>query len=445
MTRREPIRAVKGMRDILPPESALWARIEDQARAVFLAYNYQEIRTPIVEPTSLFVRSVGEETDIVGKEMYTWTDRDESSLTLRPEATASVMRAYIEHRLDQRIGVKKYFYMGPMFRRERPQKGRYRQFFQIGAEAIGSESPVVDAEVIEMLVDYLGRLGVSGYDLLVNSVGCKQCRPAYHTALRDALALVSGTMCVDCQRRAETNPMRVLDCKIPADQPIIEKLPTLAGSLCEGCKNHFAQVQLLLNSRGIAYTVTARLVRGLDYYTRTTFEFVHGSLGAQNTLLGGGRYDGLSEDLGGPPAPGIGFSIGEDRLVLTLQDVAPKSEKDQPDALGARLPLYIAWMGEVAYRRAAEIAREIRNHGVAVEIAADSMKLKRSLEIASKIGAQRVLIIGDQELAEGRYQLKNMATGEQRSVTAEELLVIYDQPLSDPEVCAPEADKGTTP
>lgn len=389
MTKREPIRAVKGMRDILPPESALWERIEDTARAVFRTYNYQEIRTPIVEPTSLFVRSVGEETDIVGKEMYTWTDRDDSSLTLRPEATASVIRAYIEHRLDQRTGVKKFFYMGPMFRRERPQKGRYRQFFQIGAEAIGSESALVDAEIIEMLVDYLGHLGVSGYGLLLNSVGCRNCRPAYHAALREALAEVKLGMCADCQRRADTNPMRVLDCKVPADQPIIEALPTLAGSLCEGCRTHFIAVQSMLDARKISYSITPRLVRGLDYYTRTTFEFVHGSLGAQNTLLGGGRYDGLSEDLGGPPAPGIGFSIGEDRLVLTLQETM----KDQVAAGTPRLSLYIAWMGEAACQRGVGLARKIRDLGVAVEVAADPVKLKRSLEIASKIGAQRVLII----------------------------------------------------
>ena len=533
MSKREPIRAVKGMRDILPPESALWCRIEDAARAVFRAYNYQEIRTPIVEPTALFVRSVGEETDIVGKEMYTWNDYDKDdilffiaftieriattapqiedtanftrsvtdllallgkaqeqnrfprdantqlvideirernaslesghdpvndlpvktrirdlilrfrfgqSLSLRPEATASVMRAYIEHRLDQRTGVKKFFYMGPMFRRERPQKGRYRQFFQIGAEAIGSESAVIDAEIIEMLVDYLGQLGVSGYNLLVNSVGCRNCRPAYDAALRQALAEVKMGMCGDCQRRADTNPMRVLDCKVPADQPVIEALPTLAGSLCDGCRAHFAEVQALLDARKISYAITPRLVRGLDYYTRTTFEFVHGSLGAQNTLLGGGRYDGLSEDLGGPAAPGIGFSIGEDRLVLTLQDAA----KDQPAAV-ATLPLYIAWMGEAACRRAVALARKVRDLGVAVEVAADSVKLKRSLEIASKIGAQRVLIIGDQELADGRYQLKNMANGEQRGVSDDEMLAIFAQPLNDPEVCATESDKGTTP
>jgi histidyl-tRNA synthetase len=444
MTKREPIRAVKGMRDILPPESALWARIEDVARSVFRAYNYQEIRTPIVEPTSLFVRSVGEETDIVGKEMYTWTDRDETSLTLRPEATASVMRSYIEHRLDQRTGVNKFFYIGPMFRRERPQKGRYRQFFQIGAEAIGSESAVIDAEIIEMLVDYLGQLGVAGYNLLVNSVGCRACRPAYHAALRQALADVKMGMCADCQRRADTNPMRVLDCKVPADQPIIEALPTLAGSLCEGCRSHFTQVQSLLDARGIRYAITPRLVRGLDYYTRTTFEFVHGALGAQNTLLGGGRYDGLSEELCGPAAPGIGFSIGEDRLVLTLQEAAARTGAEvAPEA--PRLPLYIAWMGEPACLRAAALARKIRDLGVGVEVAADSVKLKRSLEIASKIGARSVLIIGDQELAAGRYSLKDMSSGEQRGVSEDELLTVFSQPLDDPEVCAAEIDKGTTP
>src|ERR1035437_2371687 len=284
------IKAVKGTRDLLPPATEVWNGVEAAARAVFRAYNYHEIRTPIFEETQLFARGVGEETDIVTKEMYTFEDRDGSSLTLRPENTASVIRAYIEHRLDQRPGVQKLYYLGPMFRRERPQKGRYRQFYQIGAEAIGSESPGGDAEVIEMVVEILKRVGLAGFELLINSVGDHNCRPQYVERLRQELKSVAPQMCSDCQRRAETNPLRVLDCKAEADQPIIEKLPSIVDHLCETCRLHFDAVKQSLADRGIPYQVRPRLVRGLDYYMRTTFEVVHGSLGAQNSVLGGGRY-----------------------------------------------------------------------------------------------------------------------------------------------------------
>ena len=384
--------------------------MEDAARRIFRAYNYHEIRTPILEETQLFARGVGEETDIVTKEMYTFTDRDDTSLTLRPENTASVIRAYIEHRLDQRPGVQKLYYMGPMFRRERPQKGRYRQFYQIGAEAIGSESPAVDAEVIEMVVEILRGVGLSDFQLLINSVGDANCRPQYVERLRQELKAVAPRMCGDCQRRAETNPLRVLDCKVEADQPIIEALPHITDCLCDACRAHFAAVRRYLEDRGIAYEVRPRLVRGLDYYMRTTFEVVHGALGAQNSVLGGGRYDGLAEALGSKvPAPGIGFSIGEDRLVMSV-------EGDQP---APALDLLIAPMGEPALRHAAVLARELRGGGAAVELAEG--RLKRTMELANKLGARFTLILGDSELAEGRYALKNMSTGEQQSVAREEI------------------------
>src|SRR5229473_1216372 len=280
------IKAVKGTRDILPPSSAVWNHVEAAAREVFRTFNYQEIRTPIFEETALFARGVGEDTDIVGKEMYTFEDRDGSSLTLRPEATASVMRAYIEHRLDQRPGVQKLYYMGPMFRRERPQKGRYRQFYQIGAEAIGSESPVVDAEVIEMVVEVLRRAGLEGFKLYLNSVGDANCRPQYVALLKERLRDVAPGLCTDCQRRAETNPLRVLDCKVPEDQPVIDKLPSILDSLCGICAPHFAAVQSYLKERSIPFEAKPRLVRGLDYYMRTTFEVTHGNLGSQNSVLG---------------------------------------------------------------------------------------------------------------------------------------------------------------
>ncbi len=408
------IRAVKGTRDLLPPSTELWNRVEAEARAVFAAYNYHEIRTPILEETQLFARGVGEETDIVTKEMYTFGDRDGSSLTLRPEATASVMRAYIEHRMDQRPGVQKVYYIGPMFRRERPQKGRYRQFFQIGAEAIGVESPFVDAEAIEMAVELFRRLSLEGFELLLNSVGCSKCRPQYLARLREALAAVAPKLCADCQRRAQTNPLRVLDCKVPEDQPLIDALPSILDHLCEECRVHFAAVRQHLEDRGIAFTVRPRLVRGLDYYMRTTFEIVHGALGAQNSVLGGGRYDGLAESLGAKvKAPGIGFSIGEDRLVLSLEETRGEGR--------LTLDLFIAALGEAALREAGRLAGDLRRLGLSVEVAAEG-KLKRSMELANKLAARRTLILGDDEIAAGRYTLKDMASGEQQSLTREELI-----------------------
>jgi histidyl-tRNA synthetase len=342
--------------------------------------------------------------------MYTFTDRDESSLTLRPENTASVIRAYIEHRLDQRPGVQKLYYIGPMFRRERPQKGRYRQFYQIGAEAIGSESPMVDAEVIAMVVDILKGVGLTGFHLLINSVGDANCRPQYVARLREELKAVAPQMCGDCQRRAETNPLRVLDCKVEADQAIIQSLPFITDCLCDACRAHFDAVKQYLTDLGIEYEVRPRLVRGLDYYMRTTFEVVHGSLGAQNSVLGGGRYDGLAESLGSKVhSPGIGFSIGEDRLVMSV-------EGDQPAPV---LDLLIAPLGDAAAHHSAVLARELRAAGLVVEIVEG--KLKRAMELANKLGARFTLILGENELNEGRYALKNMTTGEQQNLGRDEI------------------------
>jgi len=404
------IRAVKGTRDLLPPDTAVWNRVERIAREVFRAYNYQEIRTPILEETQLFARGVGQETDIVSKEMYTFEDRDGSSLTLRPENTASVIRAFIEHRLDQRPGVQKLYYMGPMFRRERPQKGRYRQFFQIGAEAIGSESPFIDAEVIEMVVELLTRAGLTGFKLLINSVGDQNCRPLFMEKLREALKPIAPTLCTDCQRRAETNPLRVLDCKVPEDQAAIDKLPAILDNLCEICQPHFADVQRFLTDRGIAFEIRPRLVRGLDYYMRTTVEVTHGDLGAQNSVLGGGRYDGLAESLGSSVrSPGIGFSIGEDRLVMTVDQTAD-----------AGLDIFVAPLGDAALAHAGILARDLRREGKSVEVMAGG-KLKRAMELANKLGARYTLILGDDEIAAGQYSLKHMQSGEQLRVTRDEL------------------------
>ncbi len=404
------IRAIKGTRDLLPPDTAVWNRVERIAREVFQVYNYHEIRTPVLEETQLFARGVGQETDIVSKEMYTFDDRDGTSVTLRPENTASVIRAYIEHRLDQKPGVQKLYYIGPMFRRERPQKGRYRQFFQIGAEAIGSESPFVDAEVIEMVVEILSRAGLRGFKLLINSVGDADCRPLFVEKLREALRPVAQHLCTDCQRRVETNPLRVLDCKVPEDQPIIDGLPSILDHLCGVCGPHFAAVEAYLRDRGIEYEVKPRLVRGLDYYMRTTFEVVHGNLGSQNSVLGGGRYDGLAELLGSSVhSPGIGFSIGEDRLVMTVDRTAAEP-----------LDIFLAPLGEAALLHAGGLARDLRRSGVSVEVAANA-KLKRAMELANKAGARYALILGGDEIAAGRYSLKDMQSGNQRSVSREEL------------------------
>jgi histidyl-tRNA synthetase len=548
------IKAVRGTRDLLPPETALWNFVESAVRDVFRAYNFQEIRTPIFEATELFARGVGEETDIVGKEMFTWEDgerfnekkmidewvtanqssdrshiqlervnvnanppfqvegvqlhvtrglgdpsrpwagavgsREEfvafaprispdaiaalkkalaiarsqyanqfgsyqilprlvvpdaatknspwlstegieveafagnyfsssQSLTLRPENTAGVVRAYIEHKLWDR-GLSKLYYIGPQFRRERPQKGRYRQFYQIGAEVIGppsagSESPARDAEVLEMLATLLDRLGITGWTLELNSVGSASDRARFNEALRAALGPVVGQMCSDCQRRAVTNPLRVFDCKVPGDQPIIEKLPRISQFLDDESRRHFESVQEILNKVGVPFSLNDRLVRGLDYYTRTAFEFTHGALGAQNAILGGGRYDGLSEALGGPAAPGIGFAIGEDRLVMSLQDSASaESVVTKPD-------VYVAPLGTGMNAEAARLARELRRHDLVVDLGDETFRLKKSFEAATKAGAKYILIVGENEVKADAFALKNLATGEQVSVPRAEL------------------------
>ena len=423
------IKSVRGTRDLLPPDTALWNFVESTVRDVFRAYNFQEIRTPIFESTELFARGVGEDTDIVSKEMYTWEDRGRAesdkgqSLTLRPENTAGVVRAYIEHKLWDR-GLNKLYYIGPQFRRERPQKGRYRQFYQIGAEAIGpatagSESPARDAEILEMLATLLDRLGIQGWTLQLNSVGCPADRARFNEALRKALEPVVGQMCSDCQRRAVTNPLRVFDCKVPEDQPIIDKLPRISQFLDEGCRKHFDDVQAILTAVGVPYVLNDRLVRGLDYYTRTAFEFTHGALGAQNAILGGGRYDGLSEALGGPAAPGIGFAIGEDRLVMSLAESA-ESVLGQPC-------VYIAPLGAGMNREAARLARELRRQNLVVELGDESFKLKKSFEASAKFGARFVLIVGENEVKANSFALKDQQTGEQRSVPRAELARVIIQ------------------
>jgi histidyl-tRNA synthetase len=472
MTEQRKFQAIKGVRDILPPESALWNRVEQTAREVFATYGYGEIRLPIFEQTELFARSVGVDTDIVSKEMFTFRDPFEAEeipriarqiydevlkqeneegfaalrrrvvlprleelinrlgagelLSLRPEATASVCRAYIEHGMHTwpvpPSGMKLY-YIGPMFRRERPQKGRYRQFYQIGAEVLGqSDAPAIDAEVIEMLLAFFDRCGLAGYETHVNSIGCKECRPKYVAKLKEALIEHINELKADSQRRVETNPLRVLDSKLPEEQAVIEKLPRITEHLCEACREHYAEVKKQLALRGVAYQENWRLVRGLDYYMRTTFEITAPGLGAQNAVCGGGRYDGLVELLGGSPTKGIGFAIGTDRLILSLQERAQQSAplQSKPTTLG--LDVFIAWMGAAAQPAAVKIGRTLRDAGFSVEVPAEEIKFKKSIGLADKLGARFALIIGENELREGKYALKRLTDGHQESFIEADLL-----------------------
>ena len=515
MSERKQFRAIKGTRDILPPDSALWNWFEHTAREVFESYNFGEIRLPILEEVDLFARSVGSDTDIVSKEMFTLelrafqeiydlrgqltdsvespvrftgslfqflraidsarasdrlsgesgnavdqlhsaykelyeriaddrvlaevTERPEThpeihdrirqaeaiamevhfsreAAALRPEATASVARAYIEHNMQAHPGNQKLYYIGPMFRRERPQKGRYRQFYQIGAEVLGqSDAPAIDAEVLEMLLVFFNRVGLTRTTLHVNSIGDKNCRPRYVELLREELRKVKDKLKEDSQRRIETNPLRVLDSKIPEEQPIIETLPRISDHLCDDCRVHFAKLKEELNLRRIDYKENWRLVRGLDYYTRTTFEVTAEGLGSQNAVCGGGRYDGLVELLGGPPTKGIGFAIGTDRSILSIEESgnAPK--------LGG-LAVYIAWMGQASYPTAVSIARKLRAAGLSVELPPEEMKFKKSLGLADKLGARYALIIGEDEVASGTFTLKRLADSDQKKFAEGELL-----------------------
>jgi histidyl-tRNA synthetase len=427
--------SIKGVRDILPPETALWNRVEQTARSVFGAYGFGEIRLPIFEQTELFARSIGADTDVVAKEMYSFLDRDSESITLRPEATASAVRAYIEHGMQTLPGNVKLYYMGPMFRRERPQKGRYRQFYQIGAEVLGnSDAPAIDAEVIEMLLAFFGKLGLQGATLHVNSIGCRECRPRYLELLRNELRNVIDKLGADSQRRVETNPLRVLDSKSPEEQAIIEKLPRIADHLCESCRVHFAKLQEELKLRGIGYEISWRLVRGLDYYTRTTFEIVATGLGSQNAVCGGGRYDGLVELLGGPAAKGIGFAIGTDRLILSLQENAAAQATATAGAgtsavattnglkpIG-NVDVFVAWMGETAYAPSVKLARRLRDEGFSVEIPPEEIKFKKSLGLADRLGATYALIVGGDEVASAQFTLKRLADGDQKNLSEANLV-----------------------
>jgi histidyl-tRNA synthetase len=400
------IHSVKGTRDILPDEVDAWQRIEDTARALFSRYGYREIRIPIFEQTELFARGIGTETDIVSKEMYTFEDRDGSSLTLRPEATAGIVRSVIENNLMNTDPMLKVYAIGPMFRRERPQKGRQRQFHQVDVEAFGMSEPPIDVEVIEMSLAYLAACGLGQYEVTLNSVGDQKCRPAYVETLRTALRKEASRLCPDCQRRIETNPLRVLDCKVPQDQPIIDALPRISDHLCVECRDHFEEVRRELELLGISYSLNHRLVRGLDYYTRTTFEVTTQGLGSQNSVLGGGRYDGLVRELGGPDLTGIGFALGMERLVLALPEVKGKGRCD----------VFIALLARGALDRALVLERRLRRDGLRVVMDHEGRSFKAKMKMADKLGARYVAILGEDELKGGVWMIRDMAGSAQVAV-----------------------------
>ena len=422
---RRKFQAIKGTRDLLPPETALWNRAERTAQEVLASYGFGEIRLPIFEQTELFARSIGLETDVVSKEMYTFEDRDDTSVSLRPEATASVCRAYIENGMQQLPQPVKLYTMGPMFRRERPQKGRYRQFYQIDAEVLGgSDAPGIDAELIEMVMAFFERLGLESVQLHINSIGDKNCRPKYVELLRGELRKVRDKLGPDSQRRVETNPLRVLDSKVESEQEIIERLPRISQHLCDACRENYDEVKRQLALRGIVYTQNFRLVRGLDYYVRTTFEITAKGLGSQNAVCGGGRYDGLIELLGGPPTRATGFAIGEDRLILSLQETGKEvaSGEWRVASERPRVELYVAWMGEKAYAAAIRAAKNFRAAGFSVELPPVEQKFGKALGQADKLGARYALILGDNEVESGEWTVKTLATGGQVKFTEAQFL-----------------------
>ena len=406
------INGVKGMNDVLPARVAPWQEMERVAREVFALYGYREVRTPSVEQYALFARGVGEMTDIVNKEMYVFEDKGEEMLALRPEGTAGAVRAFIEHGCHVE-GPQKWFYLGPMFRRERPQKGRYRQFHQIGCEVFGVAEPACDAEQIAMLDDYLARLGVRA-EVKLNSVGDAACRPAYLDDLRTWLGARRAALCPDCNERIDRNPLRVLDCKVESCQPVLREAPRLVDRLCEPCRAHFEAVKGMLGDLGVTFEVDPRLVRGLDYYVRTAYEFASGALGAQSAVAGGGRYDGLVETLGGPPTPGIGFALGQERLALIMEALGRKAPVERP-------AVFFISADEAGAREAMRRAAALRKAGIACDLDPRGGKLKGQFRQAERAGARFALVLGGDEVASGRARLKDMETREESPVALDEL------------------------
>jgi len=409
------IKAIRGFNDILPDEVGKWQFVEKTAREVFEGFGFSEIRIPIIERTELFSRGIGEATDIVEKEMYTFADRSGNSLTLRPEATASMARAYLEHQLYAFDRVAKLYCMGPMFRYERPQKGRYRQFYQVDAEVFGIENPAVDAEVILMLIHFLEKVGLEKLELQVNSLGCRACRPRYREELKNFLIGKSFQFCEDCQRRIHTNPLRIFDCKVEACQQAVADAPRVIDFICEECRKHFDRVKEYLGMAGLAFVLNPKLVRGLDYYTRTAFEVVSYPLGSQNAVTGGGRYDNLFQEIGGLDVPGIGFAVGMERLVSLLPE--GRSFVEHPR-------LFVATLGEASFREAYKLTNQLHLQGIRAELDYEGKSLKSQMRRADKLKACYVLILGEEELKKGRAVLRNMGDQSQEEIPLTDLVNI---------------------
>lgn len=399
--------AIKGVKDILPGEIGKWHFIEKIARELFEAFCYYEIRVPIFEKTSVFSRSIGEDTDIVEKEMYTFNDKGNESITLRPEGTASIVRAYVEHQLYNPPSEVKFYYLGPMFRYERPQSGRFRQFYQIGIEAFGSEDPSIDAEVIFVLTEFFKRIGIKNLELNLNSIGCPDCRPDYRDKLKKYLESKLDTLCNNCNQRINRNPLRILDCKNKSCIEIADNAPTIEKSRCEECKINFDQVQNLLSKLGTSFQINPKLVRGLDYYSRTAFEVLAGGLGAQNAIAGGGRYDKLVKDFGGPQTPAVGFAMGVERIISLIEDQEEFLFKPK---------VFIVSLGEQAKDKAFQLINELRMTDVPTEWSRNAGSLKSQMRKADKSGAEFVLIMGENELQSGKLIVRNMKTSSQEEV-----------------------------
>ncbi|MDH5763268.1 MAG: histidine--tRNA ligase [Nitrospinota bacterium] len=409
------IKSIKGVKDILPGEIEKWQWVESVAQRLFSLYGFKEIRLPIFEYTDLFKRSIGDTTDIVEKEMYTFKDKGDNDITLRPEGTASVVRSYIEHNMHGQNPLTKLYYFGPMFRYERPQAGRLRQFYQIGVEAMGSSSPAIDAEVMTLLIEFFKELGLQELELQINSLGCKECRPQYRETLKLAIANHLKELCINCTQRYERNPLRVLDCKVERDVEIAKGLPKFKDHLCSQCQQDFAEVQKHLDAVNTSYRVNDRIVRGLDYYNKTTFEVIAKTgLGSQNAVCGGGRYDSLVEDFEGPPTPCFGFALGMERLISILPEEKLNHLEKSPD-------LYLVCLGEEAHNLAFQITHQLRTVGLYVEREIDGGSMKSQMRKANKLAARFALIVGDNEILNRRYVLKNMDGGDQWEIPADQL------------------------
>lgn len=412
----ERLAAVKGMYDLLPPNSRRWRLVEEESHKLLRAYGYSEIRTPMVEYTQLFNRSIGEETDIVEKEMYTFLDRDERSLTMRPEGTAGAVRAYVEHALHKTEPITQWYYLGPMFRHERAQRGRYRQFYQLGAEVLGVANPGIDAEMIAMLVDLLSRLELPSLQVHLNTLGCPECRPAYRAALLEYLSPKASHLCEDCQRRYRENPLRVLDCKIEGCKEIAASAPTSLDKTCAACRTHWEGVLADLQLLKVPYEVNHRLVRGLDYYTRTTFEVLSfgGELGSQNTLAGGGRYDGLVAELGGPPTPAVGFAMGMERLMLALGEDKPK--------LGPAAQITLVLQEPRGRAAALHLMAQLRQLNISVDFDHRGGSMKSQMKRADRRSSHLVLILGENEFANGTIMVREMQSSQQQEIPLSEAI-----------------------